>query len=89
MQVGDYAWSVEMAEVDWGEGKAAWQAGTHLFSAMLLAPVGHQAGAIGTVIVDDGVRRVSTRDFESTLGGRRDRLEEARVRFARAHGVQP
>lgn len=52
--VGDYVWSIEVAEVDWGDSsKSAWSSGVHLFSAMLLAPVGHQSGVIATAIIDD------------------------------------
>jgi len=35
--VGDYVWSIEVAEVDWSSGKAPWKPGVHLFSVMLLA----------------------------------------------------
>lgn len=57
-KIGDYVWSVEMAEVDWGDGKDPWKPGVHLFSAMLLANGGHQSGVIGTVIIDKSVKRI-------------------------------
>jgi hypothetical protein len=58
VDVGDYVWSVEVAEVDWGSGKLPWAAGVHLFSVMLLAGGGHQSGTIGTAIIDDEVKRI-------------------------------
>lgn len=56
--VGDYVWSVELAEVDWGEGLAPWEPGVHLFSSMLLAPGGQQSGTIGTAVIDESVKRI-------------------------------
>ena len=83
-RVGDYVWSVELAEVDWDEGKAPWQPGVHLFSAMLLAPVGHQSGTIGTVVVDENVIRYDRNDFETRRGARGSWLMEAgRARLSR------
>lgn len=57
--VGDYVWSIELAEVDWGTGKKAWKPGVHLFSVMLLAAGGHQSGVIASAIVDSHVKRIS------------------------------
>jgi hypothetical protein len=57
-QAGDYVWSIEVAEVDWGDQKTSWTLGIHLFSAMLLAPVGHQSGTILTGIIDKDVKRI-------------------------------
>lgn len=72
--VGDYVWSIEVAEVDWGLGKAPWQPGVHLFSVMLLAGGGHQSGTIATVIVDDKVRRIEPKLSHAGHGhGRRPR----------------
>ena len=66
-EAGDYVWSIEVAEVDWGTGKDPWQPGVHLFSVMLLAPGGHQSGTIATGIVDDNVRRVDAREPQRGL----------------------
>ena len=59
--IGDYVWSVEVAEMDWGGNKDPWKPGIHLFSVMLLANGGHQSGAIATVIIDDNVKRLDTK----------------------------
>lgn len=84
-KVGDYVWSVELAEVDWEDGKSPWEPGIHLFSAMLLAPVGHQSGVIGTAVIDDALRRYRLSDFEEAGQWRARWLMEAgRDRFRRA-----
>ena len=57
-KIGDYVWSVEVAEVDWGLGLAAWKPGVHLFSVMLLAMGGHPSGVIGTAVIDKNVKRI-------------------------------
>jgi hypothetical protein len=57
-EVGNYVWSIEVAEVDWNVGKAAWKVGTHLFSVMLLAAGGHQSGVIATVLIDKNVKKI-------------------------------
>lgn len=49
--VGDYVWSVELAEVDWGEGLAPWSL-AYLFSAMLTTAGGHNTGTIATAKID-------------------------------------
>ena len=68
--VGDYVWSIEVAEFDWGTGKTAWKAGVHLFSVMLLAGGGHQSGAIATVNIDKDVKRVDGRKIRGHFGRR-------------------
>ena len=56
--MGDYVWSIEVAEVDWGAGRDPWKPGVHLFSVMLLAAGGHQSGTIATALIDADVKRV-------------------------------
>lgn len=80
--VGDYVWSVEVAEVDWGLGKAPWKPGVHLFSVMLLAGGGHQSGTIGTCIVDERVARVD----RAHLQGIPNSIWLAARQSPRAHG---
>ena len=58
-EVGDYVWSIEVAEVDWGSGKAAWTVGLQLFSVMLLAPGGHQSGTIASTTIDANLKRIA------------------------------
>ncbi len=60
-KVGDYVWSIELAEVDWGDGKAPWAEGVQLFSVMLLANGGHQSGTIATAEIDATVKRIAPR----------------------------
>jgi hypothetical protein len=58
-QQGDsYVWSIQVAEVDWGLGKAPWQPGINLFSVMLLAAGGHQSGTIVSANIDDNLTRI-------------------------------
>lgn len=57
-QNDSYVWSIEVAEVDWGLGKALWQPGINLFSVMLLAPGGQQSGTIVTANIDENVTRI-------------------------------
>ena len=57
-QNDSYVWSIEVAEVDWGLGKAPWQPGINLFSVMLLAAGGHQSGTVATTTIDDNVTRI-------------------------------
>ena len=58
VQSGSYVWSIEVAEVDWGDGKAPWDNGVQLFAVTLQAPVGHQAGTIATAEIDAMVTRI-------------------------------
>lgn len=60
--VADYIWSVELAEVDWGDGRGPWKPGVHLFSVMLMAPIGHQFSVILTALVTDKVHRIDLRE---------------------------
>ena len=73
--VGDYVWSIEVAEVDWGNGKSSWGPGVHLFSVMLLAGGGHQSGTMTTAIIDGGLRRIdrSQGDMRTPLWGQAQR----------------
>jgi hypothetical protein len=53
-----FAWSIEVAEVDYGLGKAPWQPGVNLFSVLLFAPGGVASATIATTTVDDKVTRI-------------------------------
>ena len=66
--VGDYVWSIEVAEVDWGTGKHQWDPGIHLLSVMLLAGGGHQSGTIATAVIDEGVKRIDRSQIDRSQG---------------------
>jgi hypothetical protein len=59
--VGDYVWSIEVAETDWGVGKKdPWTPGVHLFSVMLVnlnELITYPSGTITTAVIGDKVVR--------------------------------
>jgi hypothetical protein len=67
----NYTWSLELAEVDWGDPtKQPWASGVQLFSVMILGGAGSQSGVIASAIVTDDVRRIdATREATYDPGG--------------------
>jgi hypothetical protein len=53
-----YVLSIELAEVDYGGNKTAWEPGVHLFSVRLVGTNGNQATALTSAIIDDRLKRV-------------------------------
>ena len=58
-QLDAFVWSIEIAEVDWGDGRSPWEPGVHLFCIML-QPDGSsvESRTFATAVVDASLRRV-------------------------------
>jgi hypothetical protein len=57
-EVGDYVWSVQLAEVDFGDGRAPWTPGIQLFSLRLWVNGGNESGTIASATIDGSVTRI-------------------------------